>query len=101
MPPQARSFRIIATVETRDGDEIRHTEIRRSIFDPDLITDLERFWRIARELAAIHGAIARLRLYRDGRAEPVSMRDPPFQPNEVAERDRAESMLEALRKLTH
>jgi hypothetical protein len=101
MPPQARAFRVIATVEARNGAELRHTEIRRSIFDPDLISDLDRFWRIARELAAIHGAIARLRFYRDGRAEPVCMRDPPFEPNDAtAERDRAATMLEAIRKLT-
>lgn len=101
MPPPARSFRIVATVETRNGDELRHTEIRRSIFDANLIADLDRFWAIARELAAIHGAIARLRFYRDGRAEPVCMRDPSFEPNDAtAERDRAATMLEALRKLT-
>lgn len=101
MPPQARSFRIVATVETRNGAELRHTEIRRSILEAGLIADLDRFWRIARELAEINGAIARLRFYREGRAEPVCMRDPPFEPgDDTAERDRAGTMLEALRKLT-
>jgi hypothetical protein len=96
-----KPFRIVATVETRDGSEIRHNEIRRSFFDRDLVADLDRFWRITRELAEINHAIARLRIYRDGRAQPVSMRDPPFDPSELPEADRAVTMLEALRKVTH
>ena len=97
----ARDFRIVATVETSNGSEIRHNEIRRSIFERDLIADLDRFWRITCELAEINGAIARLRIYRTGRAEPVSMRVPAFADHELAERDRANTILEALRKLTH
>lgn len=96
-----REYRIVATVENQNGDEIRHNEIRRSIFERDLVADLDRFWRITRELAEINGAIARLRLYREGRAQPVSLRDPPFEPHELAERDRAETILEALRKVAH
>ena len=96
-----KPFRIVATVERSDGSEIRHNEIRRSMFDRDLVSDLDNFWRVTRELAEINGAVARLRLYRDGRAEPVSMRDPPFDASELPEADRAASMLEALRKLAH
>lgn len=99
--PHTREFRIIATVESSEGNEIRHNEIRRSIFDADLVSDLDRFWRITRELAEINHAIARLRFYRDGRARPVCMREPAIDPSELAEHDRAASILEALRKLTH
>src|ERR1043165_358316 len=95
----SKPFRIVAPVERRDGNEIRHNEIRRSVFERDLIADLDNFWRVTRELAQINGAIARLRIYRDGRAEPVSLRDPPFDPGELPERDRAVTMLEALRKV--
>jgi hypothetical protein len=100
---RAHDYRIVATVEKSDGHEVRHTEIRRSIFEPGLVDDLDRFWSLTRRLAGFagEGAIARLQLYREGRERPVCMRDPPFDASELPDRDRAASVLEALRKLTH
>jgi hypothetical protein len=102
MPPQARTFRVIAFVEKRDGascETLRQNEIRRSMFERGLIDDLERFWRVTCELAEINHATPRLEFHGE-RPRPVCMRVPPYEPDELPAAERAASILEALRKMT-
>lgn len=97
-----RQFRIIAIVAEIDATKcnvIRRNEIRRSMFDAELVSELDRFWRITRELAEINHATPFL-LFLGSNHARVCMRDPAFDPSELPERARAATILEALRKLT-
>lgn len=101
MPPQ-REFRIVAIVQKSletSAEIIRRNEIRRTMFDRDLVADLDRFWRVTCELAEINQAIPVLQFFGAERARPVCMRVPPFEPHELPDAERAATILEALRKM--
>lgn len=96
-------FRVLAIIEDREsGARIRESEIRRSMFDAGLVADLERYWRITRELATINDhAIAKLTLTSHDGARSVMLRDPPFDTApDASDPTRATTIFEALRKLT-
>jgi hypothetical protein len=95
-------IQIVATLDRRDGPEPRrvsHLELTRSIFQPNMIVELDDLWRVLRARAHLHRWIATLTLHNPARARTVSMRDPPFDPSELRADDRASHVLEALRKV--
>lgn len=70
------------------------------MFDRDLVSDLDRFWRVTCELAEINHAIPVLQFFGADRARPVCMRVPPFDASELPDAERAITILEALRKMS-
>jgi hypothetical protein len=64
------------------------------------VSELDRFWRITRELAEINHATPFL-LFLGSNHARVCMRDPAFDPSELPNAERAATILEALRKLIH
>jgi hypothetical protein len=95
-------IQIVATLDRRDGPEPRrvsHLELTRSIFQPNMIVELDDLWRVLRARAHLHRWIATLTLHNPARARTVSMRDPPFEAHELRPTDRASHILEALRKV--
>lgn len=97
-------IRIIATLERRDGDAlttVQTTEIRRAPNRMGVMLELQDFWQVTRTLATIRQCIPTIYFCSHDRSRCVAMRDPPFEPHELPERDRATTILEALRKLTH
>jgi hypothetical protein len=90
----------VAEIDATKCNVIRRNEIRRSMFEAELVSDLDRFWRITRELAALnHGTPFMLFLGSNGAR--VCMRDPAFDPRDLPNAERAATILEALRKLIH
>lgn len=96
-------IRIYVTLErqTENGTEHEtHADMTRDTIDAGLIADLENFWRVVRKVAAIRNWTPTMHVCSDDRSHSVALRDPPFKPIERAQATRAETIYEALCKLT-
>lgn len=97
-------IKVVSTLESRNASGLhneRTMELRRDAYAVGLIVEMENLWRVLRELAAIKGWIPTLYFRTLDDSRSIALREPAFDASERAERDRATTVLEALRKLSH
>lgn len=95
------AIEVIATLAS-DTNGVLATEQRMTLHlnlgTPGVTFELENLWRVLRDLGSIKGWIPTLCIRCDG-SRSVSLRVPPFAASELPDRERATTVLEALRKI--